>query len=405
MFHSTTLFVTHRLAMPASPIAALRNRLAQLETDNRVRVRRILDSPQGREVRIGDATFLSFCSNDYLGLAADARVADALRRGIAQYGIGSGASHLVCGHMRAHHALEEELADFTSCARALLFSTGYMANLGIGSVLPGRGGTVFEDKLNHASLIDAARASGATVRRYRHGDMPRLQALLEQPAGEKLIFSDGVFSMDGDVAPLAVLAPLTLQYGAWLVVDDAHALGVLGAAGKGSFEQAGVAQTDTTLLMGTLGKAFGTFGAFVAGDNAVIEALMQFARTYIYTTALPPAIAEATRASLRIVRTEPWRREVLRERVASFRAGARRLGVRLTDSDTPIQPILLGDDLRAVQVADKLRARGLLVSAIRPPTVPEGGARLRVTFSALHTEADVTRLLEALAAVLAETAT
>jgi 8-amino-7-oxononanoate synthase len=367
-----------------------------------LRARRILDSPQGRELTTDGRKFLSFCSNDYLGLANDPRVVAAFQRGAAEYGVGSGASHLITGHMRVHHALEEELADFTGSPRALLFSTGYMANLGIAGALLGRGAKVFEDKLNHASLIDAARTSGAVVRRYRHGDMTRLRDMLGQSSGEKLILTDGVFSMDGDVAPLPALAEFALEPDTWLVVDDAHGCGVLGAGGKGSFEHLRVSRGETTLLMGTLGKAFGTFGAFVAGDANLIEILVQFARTYIYTTALPPAIAEATRESLRIVRTEPWRRDALRARMATFRCGAKRLGAGLLESETPIQPIMLGSEERALSVAARMLNQGVLAPAIRPPTVPEGSSRLRVTFSAVHTDDDVTRLLEALAVALAE---
>jgi len=385
---------------PHSPGA----RLEQLRAANRLRARRVLESPQGREVTVDGRRFLSFCSNDYLGLANDPRVVAALQRGAAEYGVGSGASHLITGHMRVHHALEEDLAEFTGSARALLFSTGYMANLGIAGALFASGATVFEDKLNHASLIDAARASGAAVRRYRHGDMARLREMLGQSSGEKLILTDGVFSMDGDIAPLATLAEFASEPDTWLVVDDAHGCGVLGAEGKGSFEHLHVPRGETTLLMGTLGKAFGTFGAFVAGDADTIEVLVQCARTYIYTTALPPAIAAATRESLRIVRTEPWRRDALRARVATFRSGAKRLDARLLESETPIQPIVLDSEERALRVADRLRDQGVLVPAIRPPTVPPGGSRLRITFSAAHTDDDVTRLLEALATALSELA-
>jgi 8-amino-7-oxononanoate synthase len=377
----------------------IRDELLRLRAQHLYRTRCVLESAQGTEVRVGGETLLSFCSNDYLGLANDARVIAALRDGADRHGAGSGASHLVTGHSVAHHALEEELAAFVGAERALLFSTGYMANLGVVSALLDRHGTVFEDKLNHASLIDAARLSGATVQRYAHGGMTRLEALLGASEGAGLILTDGVFSMDGDVANVARLAALAKQHGAWLLVDDAHGLGVLGAHGRGTLEHFGLQPQAPLILLGTLGKAFGTFGAFIAGDADLIDYLVQRARTYIYTTALPPAVAEATRASLRIVAQEGWRREALNARIAQFRSGAAQLGLKLLDSQTPIQPLMLGEAQEALAASEALRARGILVAAIRPPTVPAGSARLRITFSALHTHAQVERLLEALAAL------
>jgi 8-amino-7-oxononanoate synthase len=362
------------------------------------RTRLTLDSPQGVEVVVDGERLLAFCSNDYLGLASDARVTQALVRGAQRYGAGAGASHLVSGHATPHHALEEELAAFVGAPRALLFSTGYMANLGALSALADRHATVYGDRLNHASLIDAARLSGARVRRYHHAEPGHLEQLL---AGDKaasgMIVTDAVFSMDGDLAPLARLQELALSHGLFLLADDAHGLGVLGASGRGSFEHLNLARADSTILMGTLGKAFGVFGAFVAGTETLIETLIQAARTYIYTTALPPAVAEALRESLRIVQAEPQRRAVLRERVAQFRAGARELGLSLMPSETPIQPLVLGSADAAVAAAAALRAQGILVPAIRPPTVPEGTARLRITFSSAHTAEHVERLLAALA--------
>jgi 8-amino-7-oxononanoate synthase len=375
----------------------IREELQRLRAQHLYRTRRVLDSPQGVEVRVGGETLLSFCSNDYLGLANDARVIDALQNGAQRYGAGSGASHLVTGHSVAHHALEEELATFVGAERALLFSTGYMANLGVASALLDRHDTVFEDKLNHASLIDAARLSGALVKRYAHGDLTRLEALLAASAGKRLILTDGVFSMDGDVADVARLAALAQQHAAWLLVDDAHGLGVLGAHGRGTLEHSGLQPQAPLILLGTLGKAFGTFGAFVAGDEDLVEYLIQRARPYIYTTALPPAVAEATRASLRIVQQEAWRRDALNARIAEFRSGAAQLGFKLLDSATPIQALILGEAQAAVVASDALRARGILVPAIRPPTVPAGSARLRITLCALHSAQHVERLLEALA--------
>jgi len=383
---------------PVQPgIQRLREELQALRARSLYRTRRVLETPQGVEVRVGNETMLSFCSNDYLGLANDARVIAALRSGAERYGVGSGASHLVTGHSVAHHALEEELAAFVGAKRALLFSTGYMANLGVVSALLDRHGTVFEDKLNHASLIDAARLSGAQVKRYAHGDLTRLEVFLDAAEGEGLILTDAVFSMDGDVADVARLAALAQQHAAWLLVDDAHGLGVLGAHGRGTLEHFNLQSQAPLILLGTLGKAFGTFGAFIAGDEELVEYLIQHARPYIYTTALPPAVAEATRASLRIMQEEGWRRDVLNARIAQFRAGAAQLGLTLLDSPTPIQALILGDAQAAVTASDALRAHGILVPAIRPPTVPAGSARLRVTFCAQHTTQQVERLLEALA--------
>ncbi len=375
----------------------LHEQLLRRRAENLYRERLVLDSPPGAEVVVDGRRLLAFCSNDYLGLAADPRVVTALAEGTHRWGAGAGASHLVSGHLRPHHALEEELAAFVGTERALLFSTGYMANLGVVAAFADRHGVLYEDRLNHASLIDAARLTRARVVRYPHADVAQLAAMLadaSRPA--QLILTDAVFSMDGDLAPLGELAPLAARYGARLLADDAHGLGVLGENGRGSFEQSGVPLAPPAILMGTLGKAFGTFGAFVAGEADLIETLIQRARTYIYTTALPPAVAEATRASLRIVREEPWRRTHLRALVARFRRGARELGFALVESTTPIQPLILGSAEAALEASRTLQEAGILVPAIRPPTVPEGGARLRITFSAAHTESQVDRLLEAL---------
>lgn len=352
----------------------------------------------GVEVQIGGETLLSFCSNDYLDLAHHPAVVAAFVAAAQRDGVGAGASHLITGHRPAHHALEEELADFVGTPRALLFSTGYMANLGVTAALMQRQGSVFEDKLNHASLIDAARLSGARVRRYAHGDVGRLTALLAAaPPEEKLILSDGVFSMDGDVAPLPALLDAARTHNAWLLLDDAHGLGVLGQHGRGTFEHFGLPVASPAILMGTLGKALGTFGAFVAGSDDLIETLIQHARTYIYTTALPPAVAEATRASLRVLREDDGRRALLHARIRQFREGARQLGLTLPASETAIQPVILGAPGLALAASEALRARGILVSAIRPPTVPRDTARLRITLSAAHTPQQVERLLDALA--------
>lgn len=389
------------LVKPAPGMQKVLDRLAARQAENLLRERRVLQGPQGVSVQLGGETALSFSSNDYLGLAADPRVQAALVAGAGRYGVGSGASHLVTGHSVVHHALENELADFVGAERALLFSTGYMANLGLAGALLDRHGTVFEDKLNHASLIDAARLTGAEVKRHRHGDHARLERQLAEARGEKLLLTDGVFSMDGDIADLQRLLALAQANDAWLLVDDAHGLGVLGRHGRGSFEHFGLPVTAPAILMGTLGKAFGTFGAFIAGDAKLIEYLVQFARPYIYTTALPPALAEATRASLRIMQAEGWRRETLRERIAQFRAGATQLGFTLLDSQTPIQPVIFGTADAALAASEALRKRGILAPAIRPPTVPAGTSRLRISLSAAHTQAQVEQLLSALAEVRA----
>jgi 8-amino-7-oxononanoate synthase len=375
----------------------LQPHLDDLRLNQLYRQRQVVQGGQGVEVRINGRTLLSFCSNDYLDLAHHPEVVAAFIEGARRHGVGAGASHLITGHHAAHHALEEELADFAGTQRALLFSTGYMANLGVSSALMQRHGSVFEDKLNHASLIDAARLCGARVRRYAHGDTDRLTALLAAARSEKLILSDGVFSMDGDVAPLPALLDAARTQGAWLLLDDAHGLGVLGAHGRGTFEHFALPVASPAILMGTLGKALGTFGAFVAGSEDLIETLIQHARTYIYTTALPPAVAEATRASLRVLRADDGRRAALHARIRQFRDGARQLGLNLPASETAIQPVILGTPGLALAASEALRARDILVSAIRPPTVPRDTARLRITLSAGHTPRQVERLLDALA--------
>lgn len=362
------------------------------------RSRRIAESAQQPEMRIDGRSLLAFCSNDYLGLANHPDVVRAMQQGVADYGAGSGAAHLITGHTVVHHALEEELAEFTGRPRALLFSTGYMANLGVVSALLGRGDRIYEDRLNHASLLDAGLLSRARMVRYPHADVGALdRRLAEGGSSRRLIVTDGVFSMDGDLAPLPELARLAQVHDAWLMVDDAHGLGVLGAEGRGCLDHFGLAMAQAPILMGTLGKAFGTFGAFVAGSEAFIETLIQQARSYVYTTAPPPAVAAATRVSLRIARQESWRRERLRQLVTRFREGAEALGLPLMDSPTPIQPILAGSAEQALAWSRQLEAQGILVSAIRPPTVPAGSARLRVTFSANHTDRHLERLLAALA--------
>lgn len=371
--------------------------LSSLREQHLYRQHRVVDGPQGPELEIQGRRLLNFCSNDYLGLAAHPEVRRAFQKGVDDHGVGSGAAHLICGHSRAHQALEEDLAEFTGRPRALLFSTGYMANLGVMDALLGRRDLVFEDRLNHASLLDGARLSRAKLRRYPHQDVETLSAWLQAGfPGRRLIATDGVFSMDGDLAPLPDLARLAEEHGAWLMVDDAHGLGVLGRDGGGTLAHFGLGVEAVPILMGTLGKAFGTFGAFVAGSETLIETLIQSARPYIYTTAPPAALAVATRASLALARREGWRRERLRTLVERFRRGATELGFRLDPSTTPIQPLIAGTAARALAWSRHLEEQGILVAAIRPPTVPEGSARLRLTLTAAHSDAHLARLLDAL---------
>ncbi len=376
----------------------LQPELDRRKVEHLYRSRRVVQTPQGPELLLDGRPMLGFCSNDYLGLANHPEIISALQRGAADYGVGSGAAHLVNGHSYAHHALEQELAEFTGRPRALLFSTGYMANQGVLTALMGRGDTLYEDRLNHASLIDGGLLARANLKRFAHGDMPALAKQMgSQDSGEAMVAVDGVFSMDGDIAPLPELAAICRERDAWLLVDDAHGLGVLGPKGGGSLEHFSLGLDEVPILMGTLGKAFGTFGAFVAGSDELIETLIQQARSYIYTTASPPAMAEATRVSLRLVQQESWRRERLQTLIKRFRTGAEQLGLQLMPSETPIQPILAGSAEQALEWSYRLEQKGILVSAIRPPTVPQGSARLRVTFSANHTDEHLDRLLEALA--------
>ena len=352
-------------------------------------------------LQVEGKSLVNFCSNDYLGLAGHPDIAAALKSAIDQYGTGSGASHLISGHSTAHQQLEEQLAEFTGRPRALLFSTGYMANMGVINALVGRHDLVLEDQLNHASLLDGGHLSRADYKRYKHNNMQQLDYLLEQStASRKLIVTDGVFSMDGDLAPLPEMSALAAQHSGWLMVDDAHGMGVLGATGGGIVEQQGLTVEQVPVLMGTLGKSFGTFGAFIAGSEALIDTLIQFARTYIYTTALPPAIACASSASLQIVRREHWRREHLQSLIQRFRAGAEQLGLQLMDSQTPIQPVLINNDQRVMEINQQLRSKGFMVGAIRPPTVPAGSGRLRITLSANHSNQQIDQLLDALEACL-----
>src|SRR5512143_1067455 len=353
--HSKTMF------------SELQRELDQRAAQGLLRSRRTLDTPQSPHITVDGKPYLAFCSNDYLGLANHPQLVAALQHGAQQWGAGSGAAHLVSGHFASHHQLEQQLAAFVGKPAALLFSTGYMANLGVVQALVGKGDTVFADKLNHASLNDAMLLSRAEVKRYRHGDVAQLATYLGQTTrGRKLVITDAVFSMDGDIAPLRELLALCEQHDAWLYVDDAHGFGVLGEQGRGSLAHFGIA-SKRIIYMATLGKAAGVSGAFVAAEQVVVDTLVNHAHSYVYTTATPPVLSVALAQSL-----------------------------QLMPSDTAIQPLLIGDNQQALNLSEGLRSRGIWVAAIRPPTVPQGTARLRITLSAAHTKDDVERLIGAL---------
>ncbi|MAL97506.1 MAG: 8-amino-7-oxononanoate synthase [Alteromonadaceae bacterium] len=379
-------------------------RLEQRREQGLYRKRQVLDSPQGPRVRLDGQSCLNFCSNDYLGLVNHPQVVEAMAEACWTMGVGAGASHLVCGHHQAHHALEHALAEFTGREAALVFSSGYAANLGVLAALATRGDLVFQDRLNHASLLDGVLLSRATLKRFAHADHQALKAMLKDSESavssscQRFVVTDGVFSMDGDLAPLDELGAVAKEHDALLIVDDAHGYGVLGSGGRGSVSHYGLSEEDVPLVVGTLGKALGTAGAFVAGPRLLIDYLVQFARPYIYTTAMPPAIAAATLVSLRLAEDEVWRRDHLQALIARFRTETAALGYRLMASSTPIQPLLIGDAREASRLSQALLGRGIAVSAIRPPTVPEGSARLRVTLTSAHSHADLDQLLDALAA-------
>jgi 8-amino-7-oxononanoate synthase len=379
---------------------------AERERQSLLRRLRTVEAVDGARIVIDGRSLLNFASNDYLGLARHPALIDALTRSAVQWGIGATAAHLLGGHREEHAALEEKLARWTGRERALLFSTGYMANVGAVQALIGAGDVCVQDKLNHASLLDAARLSGAELCRYVHADVASAQRQLAARGGAAaLLATDGVFSMDGDAAPLAGLAQLCAGQGATLMVDDAHGIGVLGAEGAGSLSEAAVPADRAPVLMATLGKALGVGGAFVAGSAALIDGLVQFARTHVYTTAMPPALAAAASAAVDIARFEGWRRIKLNRLIAHFRHGAAERGVSLMASRTPIQPVAIGASRTALQAMRALEAEGFFVPAIRPPTVAHGKARLRVVLSALHEEGDVEQLLNALARAIGQART
>ena len=379
----------------------LSSELQQRREQNLFRATRIAQSPQGPKMRIDGRDYLTFCNNDYLGLANHPKLIEAFQLAAKKYGVGSGAAHLVNGHTQAHESLEHALAEFTGRDKALLFSTGYMANLGVIDALLSKQDAVFEDKWNHASLLDGGLLSGARFQRYPHNDIRNLKLKLEKStARRKLIVTDGVFSMDGDKADLPSLSLTAKQHDAWLMVDDAHGMAALGNNGAGLCSEQGVTQNDVQILMGTLGKGFGTAGAFVAGSEELIEYLTNFARPYIYTTAMPAAVAAATLASLDIIKTEPERREHLNALIQYFKKQSKQLGFNLMASDTAIQPLLIGEANTALAISQELKQAGIMVTAIRPPTVPKDTSRLRITLSAAHTFEQIDQLLSALKTVL-----
>ncbi len=382
-------------------IGQLEQQLQERKQAQLLRQRNTLNSAQGAKVMLGNQSLLNFCSNDYLGLANHPKMLSAFKSAANTYGVGGGASHLVCGHSAAHHQLEALFAERSGRDRALLFSTGYMANLGVLSALLNKEDAVFEDKLNHASLLDGGLMSGAKFQRFLHNDVASLEKKLSKTdARRKLICVDGVFSMDGDKAPLQALAASAKNHDALLMVDDAHGLGCLGKTGMGICEEAQLSQDDVPILMATLGKALGSFGAVVAGPEAIIETLIQFARPYIYTTAMPPAVAAATHQALLLLDEEAWRREHLQRLIHFFVEEAQLIGLPLMPSNTAIQPLLLGSETKALAWQQALMEAGFWIAAIRPPTVAKGSSRLRITLTAGHSLEHIEQLLAALKTLL-----
>ena len=382
--------------MPFAALARLRDDLAQLEAQGLKRQRRLLESPQGTHIQVDGRALVSFCSNDYLGLASHPALCDAASAAAQTMGVGAGASHLITGHHAAHHAFETRFAEFVGLPAALLFSTGYMANIGVVTALLGRDGAVFGDRLNHASLNDAALLSRAKFFRYPHNDLATLDTqLAASTARQKLVLVDAVFSMDGDIAPLPALLALCERHDAWLLVDDAHGFGVLGHNGRGALSHFGLV-SPRIVYMATLGKAAGVAGAAVAGAAEVIDWLVQSARTYIYTTATPPLLSATLLASMDLIESGDARRAQLQQLIQQLRDGLAGSAWQLMASDTPIQPVLIGGNIAALAASQALLECGMLVPAIRPPTVPVNAARLRITLSAAHTQAEVAQLVAAL---------
>jgi 8-amino-7-oxononanoate synthase len=377
-------------------------RAAHRQAQHLERHRRVLDGNHPVDVQVDGKPLLNFSSNDYLGLASHPDLVVALRNSADSHGVGSGASALVTGFRAEHQSLEGELAEFLQCEKVLLCSSGYLANLAVATSLAGRGDVIVQDKLCHASLLDAARLSGACLSRYAHLDMAAMQRRLVQVnEGNTLVVSDGIFSMDGDTAPLKEMASLCLEHQAWLAVDDAHGIGICGPGGRGSVAAAGLNSQQVPILTGTLGKAFGCFGAFIAGSENLINHLVNEARSYIYTTAMPPALAASARAALRRVIEDEWRREHLHSLISHFKRGAASRGLVLMASDSPIQPMIIGDSQAALDLAARLQQQGFLIVAMRPPTVPKGTSRLRITLTAAHQAAQLDALLDAIAIAIA----
>lgn len=369
------------------------------QSDQQWRVRKTVDSAQGAVIERNGRQLINFCSNDYLGLAG--KGGSDLAQSSAKWGLGSGASHLVCGHSLAHHELEQALAKHTGYPRALLFSTGYMANIGVINALTERGDLILQDKLNHASLIDGALLSRADFLRYQHLNYEQLNhRLTARSQSHALVVTDSIFSMDGDLADLKQLSALCSDHQALLMVDDAHGLGVIGgASGAGARAEFDLTTEQLPVYIGTLGKGLGGFGAFVAGDDDLIDYLIQFARPYVYTTALPPAVAEAMLANLERLKN-PVLRDTLNDHIAYFRRWATEAGFNLMPSNSPIQPLLVGSEAKALAISEALEKRGLWVTAIRPPTVPAGSSRLRITLTAAHNRSQIDALLDALAELI-----
>ena len=376
---------------------SISKQLYELKQQGAYRQRRKLDSPQDIKVVIDGEQFLSFCSNDYLGLANDARVCQAAKDAISNFGVGSGASQLISGYSSLHASLEEQLADFLGYQRCVLFSSGYLANLGVISALSSRHSLILEDRLNHASLIDAARYAGGDLKRYKHRDINHADEIINTSESKShLIVSDGVFSMEGSIAPIEQLSQLKHTANDKLIIDDAHGIGVLGNKGKGSLEHVGIDPSKVDILIGTFGKAFGGSGAFVLSDNDTIDYLIQKARTLIYTTAPPVALAAAATQSLKIIINEPERRQRLHKNIQYFRKALSKTALELLDSITAIQTIIIGENEQALWFSKQLEDRRLLALAIRPPTVPKNTARLRITLSSEHTQQQIDQLVNAL---------
>jgi len=374
-------------------LASLQRELEQRKADGLLRQRRLLDSPQAERIVANEQPYLSFCSNDYLGLANHPELITTMQKAAGDSGVGSGASGLITGHHRYHDVLEQQLARFVELPAALLFSTGYMANIGVLGALVGRGDAIFADKLNHACLNDGGYFSHAEFQRFPHNDVAALEKLLQaSTAKHKLIAADAVFSMDGDIAPIPEYLALCEKYDAYLYIDDAHGFGVLGEHGKGSLSHFKI-KSPRIIMMATLGKAAGVAGAFVAGEQVVIDYLIQKAKSYVYSTPAPPALSATLSASVTLIEQGDHLRANLQDLIQYLKTNLKLNKWRLLDSDTTIQPLVVGDNLEALALSEYLQARGILVPAIRPPTVPVGTSRLRISLSAAHTLDDMKKLI------------